>query len=273
MGEIDRILTERHINHCYATVDGVRVRPDTAYKANGVCHIQASPSKYVRKIEELIASATCLGDKVVSVECGFVMDPQFPGKISIKVDHHNPGDAGFGRSPAEYWEASSLGQVMTILDPLRVVSPTRYHRFLAAADHCLERAYRGQCPHVDPDDLLKFRLESRAEFQKRSVEAVMTDVRAAMEIIERERELEPGLVDLRGQQIPELPEASAYMGVAVLSGPFQCPDGRLKYNLLSCTPEQGQKFLDKAYMPELEETYGDPQRGIVGGYLRPNFAK
>src|SRR5690606_12426626 len=37
----------------------------------------------------------------------------------------------------------------------------------AAADHCLGAAYRGECPGVDTDELLAYRVASRARFQHR----------------------------------------------------------------------------------------------------------
>lgn len=38
---------------------------------------------------------------------------------------------------------------------------------IAAADHCLAAAYRGECPGVDPDALLAYRVHSRAVYQHR----------------------------------------------------------------------------------------------------------
>jgi len=49
----------------------------------------------------------------------------------------------------------------------------------AAADHCLGAAYRGECPGVDPDALMRWRAESRARFQGRTVEEVLADVERA----------------------------------------------------------------------------------------------
>jgi hypothetical protein len=48
----------------------------------------------------------------------------------------------------------------------------------AAADHCLGAAYRRECPGVDPNALTRWRAESRAKFQQRSVEAVLADIEA-----------------------------------------------------------------------------------------------
>ena len=73
--------------------------------------------------------------------------------------------------------------------------------------------------------------------------------------------------------IPELPEAAAQMGVAVLAGPIEEYDGRQKtilrkVVLLSATPEQVRQFMDGKIRPGLVDRYGSPERGFAGGYLR-----
>jgi hypothetical protein len=108
--------------------------------------------------------------------------------MPVIIDHHNPGDPGYGRSPAEFLPASSIGQVIAILGDDRIAinrhtlsaeSPQDLYLvpagaladdsdpawclgtgfvptdivLTAAADHCLDAARRGECPGVDPDDL------------------------------------------------------------------------------------------------------------------------
>ena len=50
------------------------------------------------------------------------------------VDHHYPGDPGYGRPPAEFWEASSLGQVWDAIGGGD--KPPEGLRLIAATDHC-----------------------------------------------------------------------------------------------------------------------------------------
>src|SRR5690606_8316720 len=39
-----------------------------------------------------------------------------PDKASVqRIDHHRPGDHGYGRPPAEFLAASSIGQVISVL--------------------------------------------------------------------------------------------------------------------------------------------------------------
>jgi hypothetical protein len=74
--------------------------------------------------------------------------------VSI-VDHHEVGDPGYAKPPAEYWEASSLGQVCAQIG----VSPSKRQRFIAAADHCLLSAYQGECPHISQEEFTEFRMD------------------------------------------------------------------------------------------------------------------
>src|SRR5690606_27893763 len=55
--------------------------------------------------------------------------------------------------------------------------------YAAAADHCLAAAYRGECPGVDPDALMRWRAASRAAFRRRAVEDVLADVERAREAL------------------------------------------------------------------------------------------
>src|SRR5690606_32910939 len=160
------------------------------------------------------------GAAVYAVECG---GPAIPAG-AVAIDHHRPGDPGYGRPPAEFLAASSIGQVIAELarfgrlpywppastvpgagagafvlhawapapawwddelgewnggntpSPSWAVSvqsgDTAIYRlipqsyiFAAAADHCLAAAYRGECPGVDPDALMRWRVAVRAAHQ------------------------------------------------------------------------------------------------------------
>jgi hypothetical protein len=118
------------------------------------------------------------------------------------IDHHRHGDPGYGRPPSEYLEASSVGRVLLelsrreaftdyaahLLGWTRTERPEKPERTsgwnagalpvagdrmewwephkevlrIAAEDHCLEAAYLGKCPGVNPDAILVRRLERRA---------------------------------------------------------------------------------------------------------------
>lgn len=170
MNEIEALLRECGQRVCYALrPDGQRVTPREAYQLS---------SEQLADVE---------GD-VVFVEC------DAPCDNVIRIDHHRPGDPGFGRPPAEAVAASSIGQVIAQLarigalptswraldasQPLPAVGsifalpdgdygvavgewiyaviPTHYC-VVGAADHCLAHAYAGRVPGIWPASVLRWR--------------------------------------------------------------------------------------------------------------------
>ena len=106
-------------------------------------------------------SAQCMSSNLHHWPIGGAIGP-------LRCDHHRPGDPGYGRPPAEFMGASSLGQVIVQLAVQGVLSaawviPPRV-LLTAAADHCLAAAYAGMCPGVDPGELAQYRLRQRAEY-------------------------------------------------------------------------------------------------------------
>jgi hypothetical protein len=222
------------------------------------------------------------------------------------LDHHRPGDRGWGKPPAQFWPASSLGQLAAELaraeilrgdaytdaegTPLGVSKwdessgtwrvaarharwwtvPTHY-LYAAAADHCLAAAYRGECPGVDPDQLMVWRVKSRAEFQGRPVEALMADVERARQALRQAPKIDLGgevVADLRGQVVPELPEAAAREGIAFLATPPARAGERRKVVLQCAGSAALAAWRQWAVAQGLVDLYGgDPGRGFAGGYI------
>src|SRR5690606_37180410 len=142
--------------------------------------------------------------------------------------------------------------------------------YAAAADHCLAPAYRGECPGVDPDALMRWRAASRAAFQRRAVEAVLADVERARAALREAPvvSLAEGIHarDLRGPAIPEPPEAAAREGECFLAS-LRERDGKTTVVCQSGTAAQIDAFM-RVWAPAqgLTDIYGDPARGFAGGY-------
>lgn len=327
----------------YATAPGrdgqpARVHPGNAYRATGAKIHGVLPLNLATTPFEGRAT-------VVLVECDMSTDHVWASGVEVvRVDHHRPGDPGYGRPPAEFLPASSIGQVIALLaaegrlpDYDRAVGwdravrssrwwprlgalnheGTPYGRrwgvavdeghdavrtshqsvvawipadlvLAAAADHCLTAAYQTcQCPGVDPEALAAWRDVSRATWQRRPVEAVRADRERAEAVLAEAPRLQLRLdhdpagevADLRAVgAVPELPEASARLGVTVLyrlqpSDPGGDRGGRVKVGLLGAgegTPAGTAPvaaFLGGwAAAQGLVDTYGDPVRGFAGGY-------
>jgi hypothetical protein len=146
------------------------------------------------------------------------------------------------------------------------VAPAEWVRLVAAADHCLAHAYAGRCPGVDPDRLLNWRVASRAEFQKISVEELKGRVEAARQALKAAPRIFDGRVaDFREGTVPELPEAAAREGipfVAVLD-----ERGQKKAVLQAAPPDIVDAFMQGKIIPGLSRIYGDPERGFAGGFI------
>src|SRR5690606_28911148 len=91
MEMIEGLLRECGETVVYATTgDGERVTAATAYR----CPVPAAPE----------------GATVDAVECIDVLPDGW-----VRIDHHRPGDPGYGRPPSEFLAASSIGQVIAEL--------------------------------------------------------------------------------------------------------------------------------------------------------------
>lgn len=295
--------------------NGARVVPSGMYLAAGPWPAEGTEATYL---------VECAWAGVGSV-------PKAHGRV-VQIDHHRPGDVGFGRPPAEFLQASSLGQVVAELARLGVL-PKEWKRthqpqpgtpdgcflngidrttwmvreaesvggravyipagiaLIAAADHCLGAAYKGECPGVAPADLLEFRIHQRAverwhqaggalgtlrlENHIRRVRYDIETTREALkhapgvELFRSEADRVVAVADMRreGEPWPELPEAACSGGVGYVAGPIQESLGRRKL-VCSGSPTEVAAFI-RWWAPaqKLTDIYGTPTRGFAGGYL------
>jgi hypothetical protein len=188
-----------------------------------------------------------------------------------------------------------LGHIVSIGDsgPVRVIP--KEILLVAAADHCLAAAYRGDCPGVEPEALMQWRAASRAAFQRRDVADVLRGIDEAIAALIAAPRITIGrplgcvdgycvytgtltpshpkcecgqvVVDLRDAYFDELPEAQARLGVSVLCRGIPDINGRAGVYLMG-TPSACRAFLAALDILGCDPAsgYGDPQRGIVGAY-------
>lgn len=198
MSAIEKLLAEagEHVSYAINKVLS-RVHPGNMYEASGAFGT-LSPHQGGDSLN--LVTLSNAGWEIITVEC------DIPGQdITHHIDHHREGDAGFGLSPERYLEASSIGQVIFqlslsvrhsipalpwmseyVVESMQGFSVRSCVSVLpasilmvAAADHCLGAAYSGECPGIDVDAFIEFRLCQRAEFQGRPVEDVRADTEAA----------------------------------------------------------------------------------------------
>lgn len=250
--EIENVLTQTGEHVLLATIGGKRCMPFQAYSD---------------KIDTITVPD---GDSVIAVEC--LHSTALAALGGQRIDHHNPGDPGYGLAPENYLQGSSLGQVLAILGQ----DPTDQQRLIAAADHCLQAAYQGKCPGVDPEDLRIFRIAVKAAFLKKSAVAISNEIAATIYDVLSARRicLAPGVEPLADMRVdafndcfPELPEAAAYCGTGYIAGPIKGRAGERDKFTCSGSPEQVNAFLAWAPTQGLQDPYGDPARGFAGAYI------
>lgn len=237
MEEIERVVRECGHEVRYATMRERRVRADIANVADGVNEVLPNPREVI--------FVEC---RVMGLACDHV------------VDHHQPGDPGYGGQAADYLRSSSLGQVLAYLG----LEATPLQRIIAAADHCPTQAYRGECPGVDPLDLARWRTQTRAArrgFTEDEMEFAVSQARELLESAEQ--------VDFCGRKIAwvgarqgEIPEASARYSIPFM---YQEPmkNGRIKLGIMGAEPDVIASWMKEC---GLKQVYGDPVRGYAGGY-------
>ena len=303
MAAIETMLRECGETVRYATIAGRRVSAGDAYR-----------------MDAIPVDATPWGGHLYLVECGdssvgswrLIAHPDSAGLepsdipsehyvTVLSVDHHRPGDAGYGRTPEDFFGASSAGQVWAALSRLGLLSgrpsPSGEIILIAAADHCLGHAYAGRCPGVDPDRLLRHRVAQQVAFRARNggsqtVESAMADIAAAKDALDSAVRItlshtddvgtcdgcgirtegdgwdycECATVrDMRGRLVPGLPDAGTRYGLAYVADGLPGPEGRVK-TVCSGDAETIRAFFGWASREGLVDAYGDPARGFAGAY-------
>lgn len=249
MREIERVLRRDGRAVVHAAHAARRATPRTAYAADAVLR---SGQRGRPEAAVLLPNAP-----TVFVECSV------PGWTPHgRIDHHNPGDAGFDKGPEAYLAGSSLGQTLALLD----LEPDATQRLLAAADHCLTAAYQGECPGVDPRELLFLRASWQAKMSGRSLGDVIAGILAAAALIERHYDSASGEARFPDPTLSptDLAEGAAYTGKPVRYRQL-FPGGELKVMLKGATPGHITRFMDEQRALG-REVYGNPWRGYAGAY-------
>ena len=248
MHTIESLLADAGRHFVHARLNGRRVVSGNAYMA------------------DTLSGEIDWTQPVVWVECSV---PAFRSPQHLVVDHHKPGDPGFGLPAAQYWEGSSLGQVCTYLNikqngPLSII---------AASDHCLNHAYQGHCPGVAPEDVRRSRIAGRARFQRITESQMQDKINAAIAVVTALPIIEIAghpFKDAMDRYVPELPEASAMLNAPIIYTRREASVGLVKVGVLNGTAAALTAWMTWAgQQPYLFRLYGDPDRGYAGAYVKP----
>jgi hypothetical protein len=249
MREIERSLRKAGHAFVHAASRGGRCVPRTAYEADGVVKVS--------RAGQVMPAVLLPAAPIVAVECDLPAHP-----ANLRIDHHNPGDSGYEKSPEDYLCGSSLGQALMLLE----MEPNPTQRLLAAADHCLTAAYQGACPGVDPHELLFMRASWQAKMSGRTLGDQMEGILDAAGRVKRYFDSELGeAVFLDPTDVPlDLAEGAAYAGCPVRYRQL-FPGGDLKEMLKGGSPEHIERFMETHRLAG-REVYGNPYRGYAGAY-------
>jgi hypothetical protein len=249
MREIERVLDDAVSARLHAARGRRRCTPQTAYEANGVVDVGPDnvprPAVLLPKAPAVFVECTVQGTEPV-----------------LRVDHHHPGDPGYGVPPHEFLRGSSLGQVLVLLER----EPTPTQRLLAAGDHCLTAAYRGECPGVDPHELLFLRASWQAKMTGRTLSDVIEGILDAAKRVREHHDSELGESRfLDPTRMPrDVAEGAAYAGMPVRYRAL-LPEGVLKEMFKGGTPERVEAFMAE-HRRAGRPVYGNPHRGYAGAY-------
>lgn len=248
------LLVKSKQTFAYATYQGSRVNPGNAYEA-----------------EEIDVP---VGATLVYVECARKAH-SLETKV-IVVDHHRKGDPGFGFPPENFWEASSIGQIYSLL---KLGQPTKEHIILAATDHCMVAARQGKCPGVLPEEVKTLRMKNTAHahgVDVAHVAGVVFLMQRQLKVAQTLMMCDQEVVDLRGVQIGigysleyfSVQEALADLNLVALLLTKHRVDSLERIIICGAASPETIAYFIAIWAPKqgLTSIYGVPSRGYAGGY-------
>lgn len=244
MRAIRYLLGKTGFRCAYANRFGRRCISSNAYKADEL-------TKMVRDEQQ-----------IVWVEC---RTNTFHVDRDLIVDHHNVGDPGYDAPANEFWDGSSIGQVAQL-----VGGSKDEFKLVAASDHCLSAAMRGECQGIDPSALMAWRIMARSAMAEIQPWLLRRRIERAVARIETLPRLQFGgeqIVDGSFDTTPELRDAAALSGVPILMTRTN-PVGQLKVSLYGAQSAVVVEWMGTMKGSGLvEQLYGNPFREYAGAVL------
>jgi hypothetical protein len=273
MQEINRLLTLHELEFSFAAVRGVRCHPGNAYVADSIV------SPHGVHVAELAGPY----NGTVFVECRPQDVPLAEKHTRLTViDHHETGDPGYDREPSDFWEASSLGQVVCwLVAGGREVEVTQEMRVIAAMDHCRQAAIRGECPGITKEEVLARRVASiveRHQLTTETVQGMIADFAAEFQVRKPIAFGGGAVIDFTDRHLGvgysaawlSAQTALDMLGLTALARNNESPDPADEKIMLTghATPRMVEYFINvHAPARQLIRIFGVPKRGYAGGYI------
>ena len=220
---------------------------------------------------------------------------------AVLIDHHHEGDPGFNKGPEDYMSASSLGQLLYFMvrngfspnwNPEKTPENDGYHyhntnvhlvyqgisyvipeeyKYVAASDHCLATAYKGMCKGINVEQLKMWRIEKIARFRKIDNIVCLTKINESGDVVLTAPRIRIGgheVADVRASTLKYLKEAGARLSMPILSSKNFANGKGEKIVIQATNPDIIKAFIEE-WGPNmgLVSIYGNPYRGMAGGYL------
>jgi hypothetical protein len=273
MEEIAKLLEGYEV--WFAAVGGERCHPGNAYIADSIVSINSSQKHELNPPY----------GNFIFVECR-PADVSLDQKHAVLtvIDHHEVGDPGYAFGPTDFWEASSLGQTIELLQRWgHQITVTQEMRVLAAMDHCRQAAIRGECPGVSADEVINLRIATFVARHGVSANAVKSRINQFASIFQACDAVVFGsgeAIDFTDYHLGEgysldflcAQTALDMLGlIALLRNNESARPEDEKILLTGHVPPEMVMYFIKEYSPakQLYRVFGVPERGYAGGYLHP----
>lgn len=249
MNEIAKLLATTSYSVVYAKVNGTRVNRSEAYDAT-----YPKPEPFDIWVECAPAGYTKLEMYSLGIDL---------------VDHHQPGDFGYYMPPRQYWEASSIGQICNRLG----IPRTQRLSYIAAADHCLLPAYHNQCPGVNREDFLAFRMDFMKKFSEEPLK-YLKNLHGKALLLPTLDIVGAKVYDisgLHGRERKWLSDMSCCYGMKTMS--VNQKANRYKMFVSNLSVDEIEKFCED-YAPSLGtviNVYGDPKRQFAAAVIEGSY--
>lgn len=253
MNVIKNILLKENLQFQYA-VDkyGKRVRPHTV--RGGIRVKQHIPGvSYIVLIES-------------------DMPKGYEGYLEVAViDHHPATSDNYHAPPSQYWGASSLGQFIAYIGSRFDISVevSENMKVIAASDHCIAAAYRGECD-VDAEMLYQFRLESKAAYLGVTSEEINTIIKSTMGVLINLPHVDVGaysFIDARGVELEELFESAMILKLPVMFSGKSAGNTSVKVGIIGASSLQMESWISGCG-EDIKDIHINIGNGMAAGIIK-----
>lgn len=198
---------------------------------------------------------------------------------AVIVDHHTPGSPGYELGPDKFVQASSLGQILAIInldDGPEFDGNNWVHEgkklnqewvYIMAYDHCLPRALNNECPGVKGSDIFEFRNFKKAQYRRVDKKVILNELNMHIDVITKARYIPhegKRMYLVNHIYLPDLYETTILGNLNTLRI-LEDREGNLTYSLFTGDMDLLRDFAEGHVFGKFEELIVDYNRGTARG--------